>query len=254
MKRGIPIIGIVFLVISFFLASAGIKSITKDSPMEKQTVENAIYLGATPPSVENEGQIIIINGTVEILKPAYDKENELSIHSPRATKDTYVFTPDDKDNEDWVLCESEDLLGTVKVSGYIISTGLTEKFKVRSTYKDFEQNELEAAGLRLVEDSRTPQRFFLKSSGDQVRYHYEAFDMTKSDKVTITARQSGDVLENIEAMKKYAVVEGEFTREELLKYMQDDNLTSRILGFSMSILFFGLGAFRIWRWFGIKAL
>lgn len=249
MKRGIPVMGIVFLIIGLLIANSSYKSITKDSPLEKETVENAFYAGASGPSSQNDGQVVIVSGLVEQVNPAYDREFRLTLPSPRASRTTYVYAPNKDEDNDWEYDESEEILGQVMVGGYHISPQLLEDFRTRTTLKSFDADELEAAGLSLIEDSTTDERFFLKTSGDQVRYHYEIFDLDRHDKVTLTGRQNGDSLEKVSEMKKFSVVEEELDKEELLKYMSDSRLTGKVLGISAAILFIGLGFSRIRLWF-----
>ncbi|NLN62031.1 MAG: hypothetical protein GX146_04040, partial [Myxococcales bacterium] len=68
----IPVLGIILLIIGLFSAALTVKMVFFDMPTAKNLMQEAIYVGSDKPLPENEGKIVIVNGALKLVKPAYD--------------------------------------------------------------------------------------------------------------------------------------------------------------------------------------
>lgn len=247
-KKGIPLAGIIFMIIGLIAGSITAKTLAKTNPLEKETVENASYISGAVVLPENEDKIVIVSGDIILLEPARDPELHLIINSPRTTKDTYSYKRTSDNKFVWEGEDEIEFLGRVMIGDFLLAPELVSRFRTDITYKDFDTDELTSAGLSLIEDKNFDQRFFLSGKDSQTRYHFQAYDMGKNPSVTVTARQKGSRLEPLEEMKSFSVVNKSLSQEELLKYIKDAASTNAILGISLTALFLILGISGIMTW------
>ncbi|MCK9523319.1 MAG: hypothetical protein M0R76_09810 [Proteobacteria bacterium] len=255
----IPVLGIVLLIIGLFSAVVTVKMVFFDMPTAKNLMQEAIYIGSDKLLPENEGKIVIVNGTLKLVKPAYDKELGITINSIRAFRNEYILNLKleyknkshiRKEEEDWKrTATSKEFIGKAMIGEFHISQELATAFNTGKTYVDYDPLELEKANLHRIEDYRWSQKYFLENASekpvDRIRYHYSCVDMGQYEHMTIIGRQKGSSLELVQGLKAHSVIEETLDFDGVLKHAKAESWLFGILAVLATILFIALGIWRI---------
>ena len=255
----IPVLGIILLIIGLFSAALTVKMVFFDMPTAKNLMQEAIYVGSDKPLPENEGKIVIVNGALKLVKPAYDEELGITINTIKTSKYEYILhlTQEQKikkhirkEEEDWNQSRmSKEFTGKAMIGEFHISQELATAFGTEKTYNDYDPLELEKANLHRIEDRRWSQKYFLENASekpiDRIRYHYNCVDMAQYEHMTIIGRQKGSNLELVEALKAHSVIDETLDFDGVLKQVKADSRLAGIIGVVASILFIALGIWRI---------
>lgn len=255
MKKGLPVGGIVLLIVGVFFGFIAIKMQFFDAPLQESIAEDIIFVGEEGVLPENDGKIIIVNGRLDLLTPVYDDNLGVTIQSPAASRNSLIYKkPSIMDNEkrldeeEWNSGPSEEYLGQVMIGDFTLSGDLTRVLPKEAVYSDYNHRELEDAGLYLKEDSSWTQKYFLEERPRDIRYYYGYFDMDKHDLMTIIGRQDGDKLELVADLKAHSVMDGKLDKEGLVKYMTKANNTAGIFYLILTLVFLALAIWRINKW------
>ena len=135
---------IILIVLGIALIALGIKGLM-DIPGQKAVLEAAVYLDESVVLPENEGKLVIIHGTPEMLAPVYDEELKLTIDSIKAYryKETYKQTSytDEERKWEWVTGTQTSLVGEAKIGEFELDADILIAFPAESDYTDFDAAE-----------------------------------------------------------------------------------------------------------------
>lgn len=135
---------IILLVLGAALIALGVKGLM-DMPGQQRMLETAVYLNEPVVLPENEGKLVIIHGTPEMLAPAYDEELQLTINSIKAYryKETYKQTSNTREELkwEWVTVAHTSLVGQAKIGGFELDAAILTAFPAESDYTDFDPAE-----------------------------------------------------------------------------------------------------------------
>ena len=115
-------------------------------PGQQAALESAVYLDEAVVLPENEGKLVIIHGTPEMIAPAYDAELKITINSIKAYryKETYKQTgyTDEERKWEWVSGGQTSLVGEAKIGEFELDEGILIAFPAESDYTDFDAAEV----------------------------------------------------------------------------------------------------------------
>lgn len=136
---------VILLVLGAVLIGLSVKSLM-DIPGQQAALNAAVYLDEAVVLPENEGMLVIIHGTPEMIAPAYDAELKLTIDSIKAYryKETYKqtgYTNEEKKWE-WVSGGQTSLVGEAKIGEFELDEGILLAFPAESDYTDFDAKEV----------------------------------------------------------------------------------------------------------------
>ena len=135
---------IILIVLGIALIALGIKGLM-DIPTHKAILEAAVWLDESVVLPENEGKLIIVHGTPEMLAPVYDEELKLTIDSIKAYryKETYKQTSytDEERKWEWVTGTQTSLVGEAKIGEFELDADILIAFPAESDYTDFDAAE-----------------------------------------------------------------------------------------------------------------
>ena len=136
---------IVLLVLGVALIALSAKALM-EVPGQQAALESAVYLDEAVVLPENEGKLVIIHGTPEMIAPAYDAELKITINSIKAYryKDTYKQTgyTDEERKWEWVSGGQTSLVGEAKIGEFELDEGILIAFPAESDYTDFDAAEV----------------------------------------------------------------------------------------------------------------
>lgn len=135
---------IILIVIGVALIALSIKGLM-DIPGQQAALDAAVYLDEPVVLPENEGMLVIIHGSPEMIAPVYDAELKLTIDSIKAYryKETYKQTSktDDEMKWEWVTGGQTSLVGQAKIGDFELDEGILIAFPAESDYTDFDAAE-----------------------------------------------------------------------------------------------------------------
>lgn len=136
---------IILIVIGAALIALSIKGLM-DIPGQQAALDAAVYLDEPVVLPENEGMLVIIHGSPEMIAPAYDAELKLTIDSIKAYryKETYKQTgyTDEEKKWEWVSGGQTSLVGEAKIGEFELDEGILIAFPAESDYTDFDAKEV----------------------------------------------------------------------------------------------------------------
>lgn len=135
---------IILIVIGVALIALSIKGLM-DIPGQQAALDAAVYLDEPVVLPENEGMLVIIHGSPEMIAPVYDAELKLTIDSIKAYryKETYKQTSktDDEMKWEWVTGGQTSLVGQAKIGDFELDEGILIAFPAESDFTDFDAAE-----------------------------------------------------------------------------------------------------------------
>ena len=136
---------IILLVLGVALIALSAKALM-EVPGQQAALESAVYLDEAVVLPENEGKLVIIHGTPEMIAPAYDVELKITINSIKAYryKETYKQTgyTDEERQWEWVSGGQTSLVGEAKIGEFELDEGILIAFPAESDYTDFDAAEV----------------------------------------------------------------------------------------------------------------
>ena len=136
---------IILLVLGVALIALSAKALM-EVPGQQAALESAVYLDEAVVLPENEGKLVIIHGTPEMIAPAYDAELKITINSIKAYryKETYKQTgyTDEERKWEWVSGGQTSLVGEAKIGEFELDEGILIAFPAESDYTDFDAAEV----------------------------------------------------------------------------------------------------------------
>lgn len=267
------IIGIVLLIIGAMTVSLGIFMLMGSSK-GGALIKDAIYVGESPWQAENEGELIIVTGDLNLTESAYDTELGITLNSPRVIKHAQNIKwkknlqeskKRDKNMFGWewetLILENNTYYGEAMVNDFKLSNNLLEKIPISETYKDYNESELNEVGLILIEDTDFVQRYFIEdlvwrgpdnmgyyfdfainpdNYDDVIRYYYSAYIPEDHDGITAIGIQNQDTLDLHEDISSNSFMDGKLNQDEVIKQFKSSSniafITSMVIGIACLII------------------
>ena len=264
--------GIILIVCALFTAFLGIKAAGNTSGNQK-IIKDAVYVADGKVLPENEGKVVIVNGTLEASLPFVDEETGIELNSIVAYRRVEkarveLGTEDEVDTWTWDSTISENDLGGSKK---LVAPGVTlgefevaeilmqpvptfgelDEFYIGEDY-DVEWYIFEDDGMDYLyqleymplEDGTVYYDSFLddnltskqKNEGT-LRVRYDVVEDGTSMDYTIIGRQKNGKLEEVEELDLIATVSGHLTPEEMLEYAESSNTTALITAAVIALAF-----------------
>ena len=278
-KKIVPIILILCGLFSAFLGT----KVVSGAPANQEIIENAVYVTDGKADPENEGNVVIVTGTLSAPLPFVDEETGViidTIVAHRYVEEAKVELggKDEEDTWTWLSTISKDKLGG---SGKIIAPGVTiGEFKVADelmmpvpTLKQRDQytaDELSEGGWDTFRDKGAIylyQKDYMPCEDDVVHYdtfmkdhltskqknegtlriRYNVMEEDASLDYTIIGLQKNGKLEEVEELDLTATVSGYLTVEELLEHADSSASTAKTTAFIIAAVLAGLGVLMIVR-------
>ncbi len=266
------IVGIVLILAAAVTVALGIKAAGNASG-NQEIIKDAVYVADGKVLPENEGKVVIVNGTLEAPLPFVDEETGIVLDSivayRRVEKARVVLGSDGKDDTwSWDSTISEnDLGGSKKLVAPGVTIGefevaeillqpvptfaeLTE-FYIGEDY-DVEWYIFEEKGLdylyqleympledgvvyydSVLDDNLTSKQ---KNEGT-LRVRYDVVEDGTSMDYTIIGLQKNGKLEEVEELDLIAAVSGHLTPEEMLGFAESSNTTALITAAVIALAF-----------------
>lgn len=228
---------ILLLVLAAFIIALSVKALM-DVPDRKAQLEGAVVVENGKILPENEGKLVIVRGAVDMLAPVYDDQLNITINSPKATRQRQVYEEtgknDDRYEWEWVSKENTTMLGEAKIGAFRLDDSVLNAFPVDVDYHDFDSAQVR--GYNVVETGLGASRTVILPYGGYyyddriididtaadtvsfeamyaregtIAYSYKAFDYDKPREMTVVAVQKGDALvadDNLGAIVKTEAV------------------------------------------------
>ena len=264
--------GIILIVCALFTAFLGIKA-AGNAPGNQEIIKDAVYVADGKVLPENEGKIVIVNGTLEASLPFVDEETGIELDTIVAyrhvEKARVVLGSEGKeDTWSWDSTISENdlggskklfapgvTLGEFEVAEMLLqpvpTLGELEEFYIGAEYDAdwyiFTDNgmdylyQLEFMPLdedtvyydSLFDDNLTSKQ---KNEGT-LRVRYDVVEAGTGMDYTIIGRQNNGKLEEVEELDLIATVSGHLTPEEMLGYAESSNTTALITATVIALAF-----------------
>ena len=266
------IVGIILIVCALFAAFLGIKAAGNASG-NQEIIKGAVYVADGKVLPENEGKVVIVNGTLDAPLPFIDEQTGIELNSivayRRVEKARVKLGSDGKkDTWSWDSTISENDLGGSKK---LVAPGVTlgefevaeilmqpvptfgelDEFYIGEDY-DVEWYIFEDDGMDYLyqleymplEDGTVYYDSFLddnltskqKNEGT-LRVRYDVVEDGTSMDYTIIGLQKNGKLEEVEELDLIAAVSGHLTPEEMLGYAESSNTTALIAAAVIALAF-----------------
>ena len=264
--------GIILIACALFTAFLGIKA-AGNAPGNQEIIKDAVYVADGKVLPENEGKVVIVNGTLDAPLPFVDDETGIELDSivayRRVEKARVELGSDgEKDTWSWNSTISENDLGGSKK---LVAPGVTlgefevaeilmqpvptfgelDEFYIGEDY-DVEWYIFEDDGMDYLyqleymplEDGTVYYDSFLddnltskqKNEGT-LRVRYDVVEDGTSMDYTIIGLQRNGKLEEVEELDLIAAVSGHLTPEEMLEYAESSNTTALIAAAVIALAF-----------------
>lgn len=264
--------GIILIVCALFTAFLGIKA-AGNAPGNQEIIKDAVHVADGKVLPENEGKVVIVNGTLKAPLPFVDDETGIELDSivayRRVEKARVVLGGDDeKDTWSWDSTLNENdfggskklvapgvTLGEFEVAEILMQPvptfGELDEFYIGEDY-DVEWYIFEDDGMDYLyqleymplEDGTVYYDSFLddnltskqKNEGT-LRVRYDVVEDGTSMDYTIIGLQRNGKLEEVEELDLIATVSGHLTPEEMLGYAESSNTTALITAAVIALAF-----------------
>lgn len=264
--------GIILIVCALFTAFLGIKA-AGNAPGNQEIIKDAVHVADGKVLPENEGKVVIVNGTLDAPLPFIDEQTGIELNSivayRRVEKAWVVLGSDDeKDTWSWNSTLNENdfggskklvapgvTLGEFEVAEILMQPvptfGELDEFYIGEDY-DVEWYIFEDDGMdylyqleympledgtvyydTVIRDHTTSKQ---KNEGT-LRVRYDVVEDGTSMDYTIIGRQKNGKLEEVEELDLTATVSGHLTPEEMLEYAESSNTTALIAAAVITLAF-----------------
>ena len=264
--------GFILIVCALFAAFLGIKAAGNASG-NQEIIKDAVYVADGKVLQENEGKVVIVNGTLEAPLPFVDEETGIeldSIVAYRHVEKARVVLGGEDEVDTWTwdsTLNENDFGGSKKLVAPGVTIGefevaemllqpvstleeLTE-FYIGEGY-DLQWYIFEEKGLdylyqldympleghevyrdTVIRDHTTSKQ---KNEGT-LRVRYDVVENGTSMDYTIIGLQKNGKLEKVEELDLIATVSGHLTPEEMLEYAESSNTTALITAVVIALAF-----------------
>jgi len=264
--------GIILIVCALFTAFLGIKA-AGNASVNQEIIKDAVYVADGKVLPENEGKIVIVNGTLEAPLPFVDEETGIeldSIVAYRHVEKARVVLGSDEKEDTWSwdsTLNENDFGGSKKLVAPGVTIGefevaemllqpvstlgeLTE-FYIGEGY-DVQWYIFEEKGLDYLYqldympledgvvyyDTVTRDHTTSKQKNEgTLRVRYDVVEEGTSMDYTIIGRQKNGKLEEVEELDLIAAVSGHLTPEEMLGHAESSNTTALIAAAVITLAF-----------------
>ncbi len=270
---GKKIVGIILIVCAMFSAFLGIKA-AGNAPGNQEIIKNAVYVADGKVLPENEGKVVIVNGTLEAPLPFVDEETGIELNSivayRRVEKARVELGTEEDEVDTWTwdstlnendfggskkLVAPGVTLGEFEVSEKLMqpiaTLGELDEFYIGEDYDVewyiFEDNgmdylyQLEYMPLEdgtVYYDSVFDDYLTSKQKNEgTLRVRYDVVEDGTSMDYTIIGLQENGKLEEVEELDLIATVSGHLTPEEMLGYAESSNTTALITAAVIALAF-----------------
>ena len=264
--------GIILIVCALFTAFLGIKA-AGNTPGNQEIIKDAVYVADGKVLPENEGKVVIVNGTLDAPLPFVDEETGIELNSIVAYRRVEkarveLGSDDEEDTWTWDSTISENDLGGSKK---LVAPGVTlGEFEVAEilmhpvpTFGELDEiyiaeeydaewyiftdkgmdylYQLEFMPLddstvyydSLFDDNLTSKQ---KNEGT-LRVRYDVMEKGTNMDYTIIGLQKNGKLEEVAELDLIATVSGHLTPEEMLGYAKSSNTTALITATVITLAF-----------------
>ena len=277
---GKRIVGIILIVCALFSAFLGIK-VAGNAPGIQETIKDAVYVEDGKVLPENEGKVVIVNGTLEAPLPFVDEETGIELDSIVAYRHVEkarvaLGGEDEEDTWSWDMTLNENEFGGSKK---LVAPGVTlGEFEVAEMLLQSVPNLAELTEFRKAEGYDV-QWYILEDKGLEYLYQLEYMpleghevyrdtvirDHTTSKQknegtlrvrydvvaegtgmdYTIIGLQKNGKLEEVEGLDLIPAVSGHLTPEELLEHAASGAKTAIIVYIAVAVVLLGVGVLLI---------
>ena len=266
------ICGIILIVCALFTAFLGIKA-AGNAPGNQAIIKDAVYVADGKVLPENEGKVVIVNGTLDAPLPFVDEETGIELNSIVAYRRVEkarvkLGSGDEKDTWTWDSTISENdfggskklvapgvTLGEFEVAEILMhpvpTFGELTEFYIGEGY-DMDWYVFEEKGLDYLY-----QLEYMPWNGDEVYYdtvlrdnltskqknegtlrvRYDVVEEGTNMDYTIIGLQKNGKLEEVAELDLIATVSGHLTPEEMLGYAESSNTTVLITATVITLAF-----------------
>ena len=264
--------GILLIVCALFTAFLGIKA-AGNAPGNQEIIKDAVYVADGKVLPENEGKVVIVNGTLEAPLPFVDEETGIELNSivayRRVEKARVVLGSDDKeDTWSWDSTISENDFGGSKklvapgatLGEFEVAEMLLQPVPTLGELTDFYLGEDYDIDWYIFEEKGLDYLYqleYMPWNGDKVHYdtvlrdhvtskqknegtlrvRYDVVEEGTSMDYTIIGLQKNGKLEEVEELDLIAAVSGHLTPEEMLGYAESSNTTALITAAVITLAF-----------------
>ncbi len=187
---------------------------------------------------ENDGKVVLVHGTVDIKKEAYDDKEKLSFRSPVVSKTIYYYTRTDKKEKDddsteyrwdWEWRDVAVFVGEAVIGEFVIDENLLQRFpsqrespytdftaeEIERFYQEYEDNSLYLSYWDITKIHRSTNVGESLKNVNSTKFTYRYFDA--SEEVTILAKQSGNQLVPYSEYPYTCLYSGHVTKSDLTR-------------------------------------
>ena len=255
--------GIILIVCALFTAFLGIKA-AGNAPGNQEIIKDAVYVADGKVLPENEGKVVIVNGTLDAPLPFVDEQTGIELDSivayRRVEKARVVLGSDDKeDTWSWDVTLNENDFGGSKklvapgatLGEFEVAEMLLQPVPTLGELTEFYIGEGYDADWYVFEEKSFDYLYqldYMPWNGDKVYYdtvlrdhvtskqknegtlrvRYDVVEDGTSMDYTIIGLQKNGKLEEVEELDLIAAVSGHLTPEEMLEHAESSNTTTLI--------------------------
>ena len=264
--------GIILIVCALFTAFLGIKA-AGNAPGNQEVIKDAVYVADGKVLPENEGKVVIVNGTLEAPLPFVDEETGIELNSIVAYRRVEkarveLGTEDEVDTWTWDSTLNENDFGGSKkivapgvtIGEFAVAEMLLQPVPTFAELTEFYIGEGYDADWYVFEEKGLDYLYqleYMPWNGDEVYYdtvlrdnltskqknegtlrvRYDVVEEGTSMDYTIIGRQKNGKLEEVEELDLIATVSGHLTPEEMLGHAESSNTTALITATVIALAF-----------------
>ena len=160
-----------------------------DAPVYKEVLSSAVYLEEPVVLPENEGKMVIIHGTPEMIAPVYDEEIGITINAFKAYRYDEEYKQmaweSNRTLYDWATIGQKSLAGEASLGEFILDEKTIIAFPADVDYEDFDLAEIEANGYNVSqgktnEDARMNRWYVIVGGPEGEAYYYASSKLNPS--------------------------------------------------------------------------
>lgn len=266
--------GVILMVVGLLLLIFAISE-QLGVPQSLALARDAVYVADGQVKAENEGQLVIVTGTLTQSGNVTDPLLGLTFDAPVLYRVVEAYELDSTIGDgvwSWERQYSSDaqelacgyVTGDVMLGEFTLAEDILSGFPTDSYYASFSGEELTQAGLHTetvgdityltqaegVSQGTTYSIWGLLSNED-VRISYQCFDTAQTPTVTLIARQSGNTLTlaDLEDVSFSSVASGTLTKEEFLSAASEELTQSNLWVALVAVALLAWGVYRFVKYY-----
>ena len=175
---------IILIALGVALLALGVKGML-DIPGQQAALDAAVYLDEPVVLPENEGKLVIIHGTPQMISPVNDTGMGLTVNTIKALRhvEEYTMTAKDEQSEvyNWVARGSKTIVGEAALGGFTLDEKIINAFPADQDYEAFDAAQLSENGYntgygKTAEGAHTSRLWVIVGG----TYYYDAFEYNTS--------------------------------------------------------------------------